>query len=417
MSLKRDTLYNLLGNGIPLLAAAISIPYLLNKLGYEQFGVLALIWALIGYFGLFDFGVGRALTYEVSRSIETNTKDKIDAVIRAGLLLTVLTGIFGAGLVYFLLAPYSATWFKLSPATFSTARSVFEITALGIIPTTLTSGLRGALEGFQRFFESNLNRIVLGTLMFLVPALVVFIEGPDLQIVTLGLIATRFFVCGLALFQLRHSLRGRFSVKGEDIKPLLNFGIWVTVSGLISPLMVYGDRFFVSAAVGAQALPLYAIPQEGLQRLLIIPAALTAALLPRMAVESNKVILAAMYNQNIRRIAVTMFFVLLSASVLAVPILKIWISEEFAAKTTMIVIVLCVGLWFNSMAQMSMTLLHSIGKPKLAAIAHMIELPLYIAAVILLTNMYGVLGAALAWSLRVILDFFVFNYFAKMSLK
>ena len=67
MSLKKDTVYNLLGNGVPLLAAAVAIPYLLTSLGNEKFGLLALIWSLIGYFGLFDFGVGRALTYEVSR--------------------------------------------------------------------------------------------------------------------------------------------------------------------------------------------------------------------------------------------------------------------------------------------------------------------------------------------------------------
>ena len=63
MSLKRDTVYNLLGNGIPLLAAVGTIPYLLRVLGNEQFGLLTLLWALIGYFSLFDFGVGRALTY------------------------------------------------------------------------------------------------------------------------------------------------------------------------------------------------------------------------------------------------------------------------------------------------------------------------------------------------------------------
>ena len=417
MSLKQNTLYNLLGNGLPLVAAAITIPYLLNKLGNEQFGVLSLIWALIGYFGVFDFGVGRALTYEVSRNVQSVGKEKIDKIIKAGLVLTVLTGILGAGIIYFLIAPHASTWFKLSPAIYSTARNVFEITALGIIPTTLTSGLRGALEGFQRFLESNTNRLILGTMMFAVPAFVVWVEGPNLQLVTVGLVATRFLVCALALLQLRKHLRGSFKISGQDIKPLMNFGVWVTVSGLLSPLMVYGDRFFVSAAVGAQALPLYAIPQEGLQRLLIVPAALTAALLPRLAATREPMDLQILYRQNIRRIAVTMFFVLLCASLLAAPILKIWISEDFATKTSMIIVVLCVGLWFNSMAQMSITLLHSIGKPKLAAVAHMIELPLYIGAVILLTSMFGVLGAALAWTGRVMLDFFIFNYFAKTSLK
>ena len=417
MSLKKDTVYNLLGNGVPLLAAAVAIPYLLTSLGNEKFGLLALIWSLIGYFGLFDFGVGRALTYEVSRKKDECETEIVGKVIKAGLVLTLVTGVLGVLLVYFLVAPYSAIWLKISPAEQSTARLAFEVAAIGIIPTTLTSGLRGALEGFKRFVESNINRALLGTLMFLVPALVVWGVGANLPAVAMGLVVVRFLICGLAFFQLRQHLRGPFKVRSVDIKPLLNFGVWVTISGLVSPLMVYGDRFFVSAAVGAEALPLYVIPQEGLQRLLIIPAALTAALLPRMAAATKKIELQEMYTKNIRRIAVSMFIVLFFTWLLAMPILSIWISEDFAKKSMPIVIVLCIGLWFNSMAQMPMTLLHSIGRPKLAAISHLIELPIYVGLIILLSREFGIIGAAAAWSLRVMLDFFVFHYFAKMSQK
>ena len=116
MSLKRDTVYNLLGNGIPLLAAVGTIPYLLRVLGNEQFGLLTLLWALIGYFSLFDFGVGRALTYEVSRK-HGDGIGALRVVVRAGLLLTVLTGIVGTLAIYFFVAPYSANWFKISAAS------------------------------------------------------------------------------------------------------------------------------------------------------------------------------------------------------------------------------------------------------------------------------------------------------------
>ena len=145
-------------------------------------------------------------------------------------MLTVLTGIVGTLAIYFFVAPYSANWFKISAAQHAPARLAFEITAFGIIPTTLTSGLRGALEGLQRFLDSNINRIALGTLMFVMPALVVYIRGPDLPAVALSLVAARLLVCGLALFQLRQYLRRSVPIRSDDIKPLLNFGVWVTIS-------------------------------------------------------------------------------------------------------------------------------------------------------------------------------------------
>jgi O-antigen/teichoic acid export membrane protein len=417
MSLKKDTIYNILGNGVPLFAAVLTIPFLLKELGNENFGVLTLLWALVGYFGLFDFGVGRALTYQVSLSLSNGNAHKVKDVIRAGLSLTLITGFIGASLVYFLMSKYALNWFNLSHDKSGIVRNVFEIIAYAIIPTTLTSGLRGALEGHQRFLESNINRIFLGVLMFIAPAMVVLIKGTNLEMVAWSLVLVRVIICIMALFQLKESLNGKITLKIQDIKSLMNFGVWVTISGLISPLMVYGDRFFVAANVGAESLPLYAIPQEGLQRLLIIPTALTVALLPRMIQIKNNTKLKEVYNKNLLRIAIVMIVVLLIASYFAPKIISIWISEEFSNQSALIVIVICIGLWFNSLAQMSITLIHSIGKPKLAAITHLIELPIYIAVVILLAGKFGILGAAIAWSLRVFLDFLIFEYFVRKSMR
>ena len=64
MRVLRHTFYNLLGLGLPLLAAVVTIPVLVSELGDARFGLLTLIWAVVSYFGLFDLGLGRALTLQ-----------------------------------------------------------------------------------------------------------------------------------------------------------------------------------------------------------------------------------------------------------------------------------------------------------------------------------------------------------------
>lgn len=419
MSLRRDTLYNLVGNGVPLLAAAITIPFLLKTLGPEKFGVLTLIWGLIGYFGLFDFGVGRALTYEVSRRLadeNNNSATAIRRVIKAGLLITTITGLVGCLIVLFVVAPFSGTWFKISTLARADAKVAFAITAVGILPTTITSGLRGALEGFGHFASSNATRVILGALMFLVPAAVIMAGKAELHYIAVGLVFARLAVCSLAFLLLRGHIDARFDISSADIKPLLGFGIWVTISGIVGPLMVFGDRFFISAVIGAHDLASYAIPQEGLQRLLIIPAALATALLPRMAGMSSYSDLADLYDLNLKRIGAGMLLVLMMCALLAKPVISLWISPSFAASSEAIVLIICLGLWFNSLAQMPMTLLHAVGRPKLAAISHLIELPIYVIMIVGFSKEFGITGAAMAWSLRVIVDFLVFNWFARRVL-
>ena len=60
--LVRNVFWNLLGTGAPLLVAIVAIPMLIEGMGTARFGVLTLAWMVVGYFSLFDLGLGRALT-------------------------------------------------------------------------------------------------------------------------------------------------------------------------------------------------------------------------------------------------------------------------------------------------------------------------------------------------------------------
>ena len=43
LSVRNDTLYNLVGNLVPILAAIICIPYLTRELGAERFGFVTIM--------------------------------------------------------------------------------------------------------------------------------------------------------------------------------------------------------------------------------------------------------------------------------------------------------------------------------------------------------------------------------------
>lgn len=412
MSLKRDTIYNLGGAAIPLFAAAITIPYLMNSLGAERFGALSLIWALIGYFGIFDLGIGRAMTYEVSKVVGSDGHENVRRVVHAGLILTLATGCVGAMVIYFFVAPNAGAWFKVGVATTQEVRTAFQVAAFGIAPTTLNSGLRGGLEGFGKFSSSSANRALLGTAMFVLPALSCYLGRADLGTITWTLICARMLVCALGIVQLRASIFGPMLFDINNVMSLLRYGVWVTISGIVSPLMAYGDRFFVSAVVGIEAVSFYAIPQEGISRLLIIPAALASALMPRMTRAAHADALRTAYHLNLRRLACVMLVVCIVVAVIAHPLLAIWMSKDFADGATVVVYILCVGLWFNAIAQLPITLLHASGRPKQVALLHLSELVVFVGLIVLLSREFGVKGAAAAWAIRVTADFFALHILA-----
>lgn len=417
MSLRRNTIWNLAGSGLPLIAAAAFIPYVLRQLGNEAFGVLTLIWALIGYFSFFDFGVGRALTYEMSKLRAANIPAEIPPALKAGLLLTAATGMLGT-LIMLVLAPSLAqSWLKISLPWQADAQLAFQIAAAGVMATTITSGLRGALEGLERFAESNLSKIFLGFFMFVLPAISVWLHGPILWMIALYLVGARVLVMfGSALLLRSYLLVSGSHLASRHLRSLMSYGIWVTVTGIVGPLMVYGDRFFVSATVGAAQLPLYAIPQEGLQRLLLIPAALCGALLPQLAASQGSDI-KNIYRTNYKRVAVIMFGICSLIALFSYPVLALWLSPEFARKALPIVLILTIGIWLNAVSLVSYTLLHARGNPKITALFHLLELALYVVALYFLTARMGLAGAALAWVLRVLLDLILLHIAANRIIR
>src|SRR5437867_12982614 len=65
----RHTLYNILGQALPLAVGLVAIPILTRSLGDTRFGLLALMWAIIGYFSVLDLGLGRATTKFVAEAL------------------------------------------------------------------------------------------------------------------------------------------------------------------------------------------------------------------------------------------------------------------------------------------------------------------------------------------------------------
>src|SRR3954463_4133366 len=74
--LARNTFLNLFAQLAPLVVAFVSVPILITALGSDRFGVLTLAWTLIGYFGLFDLGLGRALVQAVSEALGGGDDDE-----------------------------------------------------------------------------------------------------------------------------------------------------------------------------------------------------------------------------------------------------------------------------------------------------------------------------------------------------
>jgi O-antigen/teichoic acid export membrane protein len=189
----------------------------------------------------------------------------------------------------------------------------------------------------------------------------------------------------------------------------LSFGAWMTLSNIVAPLMVTADRFVASYLLGAAVVAYYTVPFDFIVRLLVIPAALTSTLFPRFAFlfAEDKLEMRRVYVRAVLLMAVTMLALSLTVALGAHQGLVVWLGDEFAERSWQIAVVLAVGLMFNGVAQIPHAVIQASGDAKATALLHTIEFILYVPILFVSLETFGLLGAAVVWTGRVLLDLLI----------
>ena len=419
----RNIFWNLLGLGLPLLIAAFTIPNLISRIGTERFGFLALAWGLIGYAGALDLGVGRAVTQRIAairgNPLESDIPDVIASAVRitatigiGGLVVISLGGIFGG--------------YDLIPRTVVGRGEVLLsilLLAVAIPMQAISATYRGVNEAYLNFKNINFLRVFLGAANFGGPFIIALYTDQ-----LYWLIATLVISRALALVAYRQFAyrclpkklmvdKGHF--KMDQAKKLLEFGGWVTLSSVISPFLVQADRFFVGALISAAAVTLYVIPYEITVQSMILVGAVTTVAFPVVSnlIFSDKVLAYQVFNTWLVRIVCIMFVVMSVLAFLMPFILELWVKKYVSQESVMVGRILCVGVFFNAIGAMYYSYLHAHGRTKITALFHLFELPIFVGMLYVLITRFGVQGAALAWSARVLLDAALLMFASKLLMR
>lgn len=416
-AIAKNTIYNLLGYGVPLIFAIILIPFLLKGLGDEKFGILNLAWVIVGYFSFLDFGIGRALTKVIAEKLGTNQIEEIPHLFWTSFFLLLGISIIFTIVLLFLTPILVLDFFKISEALQTETLNSFYLLAISVPLVTTTAGIRGVLEAYQKFAVINIIRTTLGVFLFLGPLLCLIFTNSLFWIV-LVLVAVRLVILFLYIsqcFKVNQQLKNYLAYSSQLVKPILKFSGWITVSNVIVPIIIYIDRFLIGALVSAAAITYYATPYEVVSKLLLVPGAITGVLFPAVSASylSNPDFAKKLSIKAIKYIFILLYPIILLILTFAHEGLYLWLGKEFAEKSTLILQLMTIGILFNSIAYIPFTYLQGIGKPEITAVIQLIELPIYLFAMLIAIRDYGINGAAFIWMLRIILDALLLFMFAK----
>ncbi len=397
------TVWNLLGRGLPLLVALALTPPLVSALGIERWGLFTLALGLVGVFGVFDLGVGAALTRTIADRLGRGEREGEDVLIASAILLLIaLSTLLAAGL--WAMVPWlMGRALAVPPDLEGQAIAGFRVLVAAAPLVVVNASLWGVLAAHGRFRGANLATIPVAVLYYLGPLLVLpvwdSLAGAMLALVAARLLNTMSYAwLTRDLLPFSAFRRARLAA----VVPLLRLGGWLSLSGVLTQASLYLDRFLIGAFLSLSAVAFYATPLDLAMRLWILPVAVAQALMPALA--SSFRARPEETARLTRRGALLISALVLAGSIVlsggAETLLRVWLGPAFAEGGAGVLRIVAVGILFSCASFAPGSLLEAIGRPdvtaRLQAAVALVSIPL----LLLLLRAGGIEGAALAWALR-----------------
>lgn len=406
----KNSVFNLLGQILPMLVGVITIPYIIKGIGTDGYGILSIAFLVLGYFSIFDLGLSRATVKFVAEHLSPDQIHKVPGLVWTSLSLLVglgcLFGIIGA-----LFVPVMMTRFFKMPVSFiGDARLSIFILCLAMPIMLGNDALRGVLEAAQRFDLVNFVKVPASVLFYLAAAVAIpfGINVPGIVSILVAIRLVSALVYLVLCFHVFPGLRN-FGLSREAIRPLTVFGGWIMISNVTGPVFGYLERFMIASMLSVSMLTFYSVPFDLVGKTLVFPMSIIPSLFPYFSYHGTKG--RNEVSEVTSRVSKYMLLILTPAAAVffffARQILQLWLGTEFANQSTVVMQLVTVLFFLNAFAMLPFTSVQALGRPELKAILDVVVLPIYALSAWWLMRRAGVDGAALAKLLVTILDFSV----------
>lgn len=405
-----------------LIVSIVSIPVLIRQIGDEKFSIVLMSWTIIGYFNSLDLGVGRAVSHYVSKYLAIGEKQKVYGSIWVGLLISLIWGFTIIIFTFFFSKATASLIFQVTTVNYSEIENIIKLTTYGAPFVLMQSVLRAYLMSFQRFDYVNVVQGVSAVVQWISSLIVSYLSSSITLIITITIfirILTTLYLF-IYVWLISSDIFEYFSVDKTLAVDIVRFGIWIGISQVISFMLIYSDRFFISSMLSTKMVVYFIIPSEIVNRILyLIPGSFGLVLFPafteRITLDINKAYV--LYKHSLKYMFVLMLPLIFLLFFLSEKILELWVGVEFAYHSAFAFKVLLIGLIFSSISQIPLTIIQSLGRPDVITKFQLLQLPIYVLMCVLFIPEFGINGAAFAYLGRVLIETVLSFYYSRKIFK
>jgi len=267
------------------LVGLLYIPYMLRKMGQNEYGLYALVASVIGYLTILDFGFGNAVIRYTAKFRAEGKEDKQSPMYGMFILLYSLIGVIAllAGcILYFnvdnIFGKSMAVW------ELDKARILMIIMVLNIAFTFPLSVFRGIITAYEDFIfirVIQLVRIVLNTVVMII------LLSYGYKAISMALVMTFFNFATLIINYLysKHRLKIKIQFKHIEfgfLREVLLYSFWIFLNIIMDKIYWSTGQFVLGAISGTVAVAVFAVAIQLETMYMSFSTAISGVFLPKV---------------------------------------------------------------------------------------------------------------------------------------
>jgi len=380
-----------------------AVPFYLNYLGPEAFGLIGLYVTLQALMQLLDIGLSPTMNREVARASVNGTLHEARCLLHTLAIIYWVTAAIIAAAV-FLLSPYIAEYW-LNAKNLPSEAIIHAVTLIGlVIACRWPVGLyAGALMGAQRLTVASLVNIANVTLSNVGAIIILSFVSPTIE----AFFQWQLFVACLYVLTMKwatwHVLCKPQTMRFEfgRLKKIWKFSLGMSGVAISGVVLLQADKLLMSKMVSLSEYGHYTLATVLASGLYVLLSPLFNTIYPHM---SSLVSVGATEKLTIFYKSGTKLFLSLLFPISAFiaffsnPIVAIWTQNEIIAdQVSPILSIIIAGTTLNGVMHFPYALQLAYGKPKIILKMNLLLLILLIPTLLVLTLKYGAIGGACSW--------------------
>jgi O-antigen/teichoic acid export membrane protein len=398
LRLASNAFSNLLGAVIPALVALATVPLVVKGLGQAGYGLYALVTAIVGYFAVIDINVTAGSVKYIAEFNARRDPDSIAETVCFGVLIYAGLGLAGALGLYLGAEVLVTKVFAVPPRLSGEAIATLRLAALGFLVGQLQNYLQSVPQSLLRYDLTSRLEMAFGTLVPLLTVAVLMLGYGLFEVILLRVVASAAH--GLILWRMLHRLLPALRLRwpGAAIRrSLLGFSAYSFLSRFASLSYAYADKLVIGALVGVTGLAYFTVASTLANRVLGLTYRLSGVFFPAassLAASGELARLSRLYLKATRYVVYLNGAILVLVAVFARPILRYWMNPEFAEHGAVVLAVMALSQFVDSLTSLPSLVNDGMGHPRVSGVFALARAGAGLAVVYLGVTGWGIDGAA-----------------------